>query len=155
DEVTSSWFDGLPFIRDIISTSYGRFAIIVLPRFGADLYSDPAALVQEIDEGLHLARTVGARVVSLTGLIPSATDYGRSILPMLAEHPELPPISTGHATTTASVVLSIRRILEEAGRAAAGERVGFLGLGSIGAASLRLMLRCLPHPAEIALCDIY
>jgi hypothetical protein len=44
---------------------------------------------------------------------------------------------------------------EEGGRDLTRERVGFLGLGSIGSACLRLMLRCLPHPAEIILCDVY
>jgi hypothetical protein len=37
----------------------------------------------------------------------------------------------------------------------AQEHVGFLGLGSIGVASLRLMLHCLPHPQHITLCDLY
>jgi hypothetical protein len=43
----------------------------------------------------------------------------------------------------------------EAGRDLSQERVGFVGLGSVGAASLRTLLRCLPHPAEIRLCDVY
>ena len=33
--------------------------------------------------------------------------------------------------------------------------MGFLGLGSIGRTTLRLMLQCLPHPKEIMLCDVY
>ncbi|MBN3907844.1 MAG: hypothetical protein HWQ35_15155 [Nostoc sp. NMS1] len=37
----------------------------------------------------------------------------------------------------------------------AQERVGFIGVGSVGISSLRLMLKCLPHPKEIILCDIY
>ena len=58
-------------------------------------------------------------------------------------------------TTCAAVVLNIRRILREAGRNLGQERVGFLGLGSIGLSSLYLMLHCLPHPREILLCDVY
>src|SRR5262249_8272653 len=34
-------------------------------------------------------------------------------------------------------------------------RVGLVGVGSVGAASLRALIRCLPHPAEIRLCDVY
>jgi predicted amino acid dehydrogenase len=53
------------------------------------------------------------------------------------------------------VVLNIRRMAHEGGRDLAHERVGYLGLGSVGTSSLRLMLRCLPHPRELLLCDVY
>ena len=67
---------------------------------------------------------------------------------------DLPLISTGHATTVATVVLAVKKILQEGGRNLAQEQVGFLGLGSIGLTSLRLMLSCLPHPISITLCDV-
>ena len=44
---------------------------------------------------------------------------------------------------------------ENAGRDFSGERVAIVGLGSIGYASLRLMLEVLPHPSELILCDLY
>ena len=94
------------------------------------------------------------RTVSLTGLLPSASNYGRDLADDLAGQ-DLPRITTGHATTTSAVVLAIRRALEEAGRELVGEHVGFIGLGSIGVATLRLMLSCLPHPARLSLCDLY
>ena len=53
------------------------------------------------------------------------------------------------------MVLAVRRALEEAGRDLAGEHVGFIGLGSVGIATLRLLLSCLPHPARLSLCDVY
>ncbi len=90
--------------------------------------------------------------MSLTGLLPSATDYGRDLA--LAGH-DLPRVTTGHATTTSAVVLAVRRALEEGGRDLAGEHVGFIGLGSVGLATLRLLLSCLPHPARLSLCDVY
>jgi len=37
----------------------------------------------------------------------------------------------------------------------ANERVGVIGLGSIGYSSLCLMLKCLSHPVELMLCDLY
>jgi hypothetical protein len=92
--------------------------------------------------------------VSLTGLLPSATSYGQDLVDALgARH--APRITTGHATTTSAVVMAIHRALEEAGRSLEGERVGFIGLGSVGIATLRLLLSCLPHPAELKLCDVY
>ncbi len=51
--------------------------------------------------------------------------------------------------------MTIERILREGGRDLTRESVAFLGLGSIGYATLRLMLRCLPHPRRVLLCDVF
>jgi amino acid adenylation domain-containing protein len=154
-ESIRSWFNNLPVCTRIIETSLGRTAVILLPRFNSELYADEQDLVTVIIDALEMARHFGARTVSLTGLIPSATNYGRAITSAIADRQDLPAVSTGHATTTATVVMTIKRILQEGGRDLSRERVGVLGLGSIGAASLRLMLKCLPHPSEIILCDLY
>jgi hypothetical protein len=87
-------------------------------------------------------------------LLPSASGYGRDLDEALAGR-DLPRITTGHATTTAAVVLAVRRALDEGGRTIAGEHVGFIGLGSVGLATLRLLLTCLPHPARLSLCDVF
>src|SRR5260370_36838506 len=51
--------------------------------------------------------------------------------------------------------MAARRVLRAGGRHIDREHVGFIGLGSIGLATLRLLLQCLPHPAAITLCDVY
>ena len=155
DEVIHGWYDNLPTLTAILETSWGRIAVIRLPRFSAELYNDKADLVGVIVEALEIAGRLGARTVSLTGLIPSATDYGRAVAEAISGRNDLPLISTGHATTVATVVLAVKKILQEGGRNLAQEQVGFLGLGSIGLTSLRLMLSCLPHPISITLCDVY
>ncbi len=132
----------------------GRIADLMLPRFSFELYSNQEDIINVTIEALKIAQQIGARTVSLTGLLPSATDYGRAITKAIAGR-QLPMISTGHATTSASVILAIKRICSEAGRDMAQERVGFIGMGSVGISSLRLMLKCLPHPKEIILCDVY
>lgn len=154
-QVVKTWFADLPFCRRIIDTFLGRTASIVLPCFDTELYTDEAKLVRVILDGLRLAKQLGARTVSLTGLLPSATQYGRTIQTTAGEIPGLPPVTTGHATTAATVVLTVKRILEESQRDLTQECVGVLGLGSIGMASLYLMLHRLPHPREIILCDLY
>jgi hypothetical protein len=126
----------------------------MIPRFDDQLYLDRSDLLAILGDAVRLAHGVGATTVSLTGLLPSATDYGRDLADALAGR-DLPRISTGHATTTSAVVLAVRRALEEAGRDPASEDVGFLGLGSVGVATLRLLLSCLPHPARLSLCDVY
>ncbi len=154
-EVIHDWYDDLPTLSAITATSLGRIGIITLPRFRSELYHDSDSLLALIVEALELAQRIGARTVSMTGLIPSATEYGYAVAKAIAGREDLPRITTGHATTAATVTLAIKRILEESGRDLRHERVGFLGLGSIGRTVLRLMLRSLPHPAEITLCDLY
>jgi hypothetical protein len=151
-EWIEEWYDGLPNFAAVYETSLGRIAILILPRFGSELYEDRAGLTSLTLEALELASRLGARVVSLTGLVPSATDYGRAIRPA---RKGLPPVTTGHATTVSAVVLAIAKVARLASRNLRRERVGFLGLGSIGSTTLRLMLRCLPHPEELILCDVY
>jgi amino acid adenylation domain-containing protein len=154
-ELVHAWHGDGPTLRAVLTTSLGRIASIVLPRFASGLYDEPDDLVGLVLRALETAERIGARAVSLTGLIPSATGYGRRIAAAAEGRADIPPVSTGHATTAATVVLAIERILREAGRNPAREHVGVLGLGSIGLTSLRLMLRRLPHPTELTLCDVY
>jgi myxalamid-type polyketide synthase MxaB len=145
---------GVPAVASTLNTSEGRIAAILLPRFDFQLYEDRDKVLAEAIDALHIAKHMGAKCVSLTGLLPSALDYGRALVDA-ARGLDLPLITTGHATTTATVVMTIRRALALAGRNLAEEQVSFLGLGSIGTSTLRLMLSALPHPQQLSFCDIY
>src|SRR5439155_18327306 len=107
-----------------------------------------------LDEAVQVASCIGAQVVSLTGLLPSATDYGAALVRYLGDRIE-PRISNGHGTTIAAVGLSIEAALAAAGRPMCRERVGVLGLGSIGRGTLELVLRCMSAPAALILCDVH
>jgi amino acid adenylation domain-containing protein/thioester reductase-like protein len=154
EQVIHDFCDNRPVIAGIYESDQGRIATILIPRFDDHLYEDPADLTAMLASSLEAAGSLGAKAVSLTGLLPSATDYGRSLARAIADR-DLPQPTTGHASTTATVVFAIRRLLAETGRDLSRERVAFVGLGSVGTAVLRLMLRCLPHPAEIRLCDVF
>jgi amino acid adenylation domain-containing protein len=155
NEILQNWFDNLPMWDTVMETKWGRIAGLTLPIFEDELYSDPQKLVQMTVEALEMAGRLGAKTVSLTGLIPSATDYGRAILKAVEGRTDLPKITTGHATTCSAVVLTIKKILLFSNRSLEQEKVAFIGLGSIGLNTLRLMLKCLPHPSNIILCDVY
>lgn len=142
-------------LSDIMDTAWGRIGVIILPCLSGNLYRDQDGLVQDVIDALYMAKQIGAKAVSLTGLIPSATAYGKAVLQAIAHGSDLPSITTGHGTTSAAVVLNIARILQESGRHLEKEQVGFVGLGSIGLTTLRLMLHSLPHPQKILLCDVY
>jgi amino acid adenylation domain-containing protein len=152
--VIHEWCRNRPLFTDIRETPLGRIGSVLIPRFDDQLYDDRRDLVGVLADAVELAHEIGAATVALTGLLPSATEYGRDLVAAL-DGRDRPRITTGHATTTAAVVLAVRRALEEGGRALAGEHVGLIGLGSVGVATLRLLLSCLPHPARLSLCDVY
>jgi predicted amino acid dehydrogenase len=154
DEVVYEHFENLPLLSTIMETAWGRVGLITIPRLGTELYQDEEVM-DLILEGLQMAGRFGAKVVSLTGLIPSATDYGNAILAASTGYGELPQVTTGHATTSAAVLLSMQRLLQEAKRDLQHETVGFIGLGSVGMATLHTMLQAMPHPKALILCDLF
>ncbi len=155
--VSDDQFRGLfgtdPFVSHLYELPYGRIGVITLPIRGKELFGSPRAseLVRKAGE---LARRRGARCLSLTGLIPSATNYGRMVQDWLGGDSGL-RVTTGHATTTAAVVLNLQSMLDRAGRQTDQEHLAVLGLGSIGQSCLALLLDALPHPREITLCDVF
>lgn len=153
ETVKIRYLEGLPVVANALKTAWGSIVTIILPRFQSEIFTDHEGLLRDLKDAFELCKSMGVKYVSLTGLIPSATNYGRDILPLLDE--SYPRPTTGHSTTTACMMLNIQRVLKEAGRTLSGERVAFLGLGSVGLATLRLMLRALPHPKQITLCDVY
>lgn len=142
-------------IRKILDTPLGRIALLTLPVFVSEVYADVEKLLDYAMDCIEIADCIGARTVCLTGLLPSATEYGKALVDRIGENKGKPKISTGHATTVSAVVFCIEKVLGLTGRNITKERIGLLGAGSIGLNSLRLMLRVLPHPAEIILCDVY
>jgi hypothetical protein len=152
--VIRDWCGNRPLCAGVRETPLGRVGMVFIPRFDDQLYHDRRDLLAVLADAVRLAAESGAATVSLTGLLPSATDYGRALCHHLGAD-GLPRITTGHATTTSAVVMAVRRALDEADRSLAGEHVAFVGLGSVGVATLRLLLSCLPHPAALTLCDVY
>jgi amino acid adenylation domain-containing protein len=155
NKILQDWFDNLPMWNTVTQTKWGRIAGLTLPIFEDELYSNPDKLVQMTVEALEMAGRIGAKTLSLTGLIPSATDYGRAIVKAIEGRNDLPAITTGHATTRSTLILTIKKILQVSNRSLEREKVAFIGLGAVGLNSLRLMLKCLPHPESLILYGVY
>ncbi len=145
----------LPLITKTSNLPQGRVAGIHLPIFSDELYGDSEALVELILDGLALAKTIGAKVVSLTGMLPAATDLGRAILAAPSYHDALPRVTTGHAAVISTIVLTLKKLLTKSRRNLTQETVAFLGQGGIGTTSLLLMLEVLPHPKHLMLCGAF
>lgn len=150
-QIIKTFLNEKPTFYSLHETEFGNIGNIALPIFPFQFYTEKKYLIRIIKDALKLASELGAKCVSLTGLLGAATDYGKAVTP---ENPDL-KITTGHATTSASVALMVERILGEVKRDIKEEIIGFLGLGSIGVSVLKLLLKVLPHPKEIYLCDVY
>lgn len=155
EEMVAQWFKHEPRLGNVYDLPAGKIGLIVLPTFELDIFKDEARLRKSITHGLEMASKMGAKTVSLTGMLPSATDYGREILTWFDDDADLPAITTGDATRTATIIKTIEGTLEQTGRKFADEKVAFVGLRSIGMGTVNLALEVLPHPKEILLCDPY
>ncbi len=152
------------FIRDclhddaalinVYDTFLGRVGLIALPLEDEAVYVDRQRTLAAVLRGVEHAGRMGADTVALTGLIPSATDYGRAVQEALQGRTGLPRLTTGHATTAACFVLMVEKVLGATGRQLHEEDVALLGLGSIGTAILRLLVRTLPPPRSLRLCEV-
>ena len=145
DRQLQAIFGTEPFISHYYEMALGRIAILMLP-FRGHMLLRPETARQPILDAIEMAGRRGARYISLTGLIPSMTNYGKDIAGWLPGGPNCPGVTTGHATTTAAVVCNLEQMLKRVGRSLEQESLAVLGLGSIGQSCLKLLLEVCPHP---------
>ncbi|MFC7640964.1 hypothetical protein ACFQX6_08135 [Streptosporangium lutulentum] len=143
--------EGRPRLVEEIGTPLGRSGFICLPLFADELPVVPD-LAARTAGAVEYAASLGARCVSLAGMIPSLTGYGFDVL---RETKTRAAVTTGHAATVVSVVKTVHAALERS-RYTLGElTVAVVGLGSIGRASLELLLTLAERPpARLLLCDV-
>ncbi|MEI6260704.1 MAG: hypothetical protein WCR46_12460, partial [Deltaproteobacteria bacterium] len=154
DDFISRFSNNHPVLSTITSTFMGSVASIVLPCFASEIFSDQAALKNHVAEALKMADHIGADTVSLTGNLPLATDFGFDLVPSSSAQ-NGPAITTGQATVAAAMVMTIEKMMLLSGKRLDQETVGLIGLNTIGAATLFLMLERMPHPKRIILADAY
>lgn len=145
-----------PHLCGFMNTNLGRIATIMVPRLDtAELYLNRERLVETIVGGIEMGARLGAKNISLSGLLVTATDYGRGVANAIKDREDLPPVTSGHDTTSAAVLLNVDNLLRLTGRSMENEVLGILGVGSVGKASMHLLLTQLPHPRKLILCDPY
>ncbi|GAA4974312.1 hypothetical protein GCM10025331_80750 [Actinoplanes utahensis] len=142
--------DGEARLLEVVGTSLGRSGFVALPRFADEL--GRAGLARETAAAVDLAAGLGARTVSLAGMIPARTGFGAAVSPYLRNGVGL---TSGHAVTAAAVVRTVHAALAANGRRLRDSVVAILGVGSIGTSALRLLLaRSGEKPAGLILCDL-
>ncbi|GLY07126.1 hypothetical protein Acsp01_75050 [Actinoplanes sp. NBRC 101535] len=141
---------GVPRLLEVVDTPLGRSGFVALPRF-ADELAARGGLAAETAAAVDIAAAHGARSVSLAGMIPAFTGYATTVVPLVRTPVA---VTTGHAVTAASVVRTTLAALDAAGRSWSDSVVAILGVGSIGASSLSLLLARAGAPAGLILCDL-
>ncbi|MFD9849777.1 amino acid adenylation domain-containing protein [Streptomyces parvus] len=155
EELRSLLFpDGRPRLLETLRTPLGRSGFVSVPLF-ADELAPGDALLGHTTRGVELASSLGARAVSLAGMIPSLTGYGFDVLRAVGTDGAAPALTTGHAATVVSVVRTVHAALDATHRQLGSLTVAFVGLGSIGSSSLELLLTLAEEPpARLLLCDV-
>jgi predicted amino acid dehydrogenase len=142
----------LPRRVEVLNTRLGRTGAILIPELGDALpTADPAALAGLVADAVRLAGRQGARAVSLAGMLPVFTGHGAAVRAALAGSG--PVVTTGHAATTVAMALTVERLLARLGRRLPELAVAVVGFGSIGQASLGLILELMGEPRRLLLCD--
>jgi amino acid adenylation domain-containing protein len=155
--------DGTARLLEHLTTPLGRSGFVSLPLFADELTGPlrtgaPTTLAGLTARAVDHAASLGARCVSLAGMIPSLTGYGYDVLretPAADATPTPASLTTGHATTTVAVVKTVHAALAATGRDLSDLTLAVVGCGSIGTSSLRLLLARSPRPpARLLLCDL-
>ncbi|AZQ39733.1 amino acid adenylation domain-containing protein [Streptomyces cyaneochromogenes] len=143
--------EGRARLLEETGTPLGNSGFVALPLF-ADELAAGGDLAARTARAVEHAASLGARCVSLAGMIPSLTGYGYDVL---RETTAGAALTTGHGSTTVAVVKTVRATLAATGRRLDDLSLAIVGCGSIGTSSLRLLLATAPRPpARLLLCDV-
>lgn len=142
-----------PYALALLKTHIGNILNISIPVFESDLYLNQANTIKHIEAAILKASEMDAKAVTLTGLLPSASNHGEALFKN-----DIQPsskIMTGHDITHVAILLTLEKCLNFTHRNLVQETVGFLGLGAIGTQILQIIIRHYQHPKKIILCDLY
>jgi predicted amino acid dehydrogenase len=147
-----------PALVEIQTSQFGKSGIIMIPRDAGQIETiSREILIPEIMEAVRIASDHNSVAVSLAGNLPSRTNYCYELLKFQDRTPGLkskPFITSGHATTVVAVVKNIRKVLHELDIDIRKIRLGVVGFGSIGQASLSLLLESTGEPATVSIADL-
>lgn len=129
---------------ETVRTAFGDTELILLPLTARDL-GDGARLRAELRAALDATR---AGTVALAGMLPSLTGLGRTPLGGRSAI-----LTTGHAATVVSMARTVALALARRGLGWSEARVGVLGFGAIGRATLELCVATSGPPRALVIAD--
>ncbi|MCB0630294.1 MAG: condensation domain-containing protein [Saprospiraceae bacterium] len=144
---------GSPLLVEKTQTKFGTSGLIVLPIYADDLMNTPKDEIKKLTlEAIALASGLGAKVVSLAGNLPTLLNYGYQLKNELAAINTV--ITTGHAATVVAVVLNTLQALRQTHSRFCDSRFAVVGFGSIGRASLEMLLRLEGGPETLCVYEL-
>jgi predicted amino acid dehydrogenase len=140
----SIWLEG-------IKTSYGNTGFITIPFFAEEInLSNNKIIIEYIYSAIEHAKNLGVKYISLAGMLPAITNYGNVFNDI-----KYPIITTGHSATVSAVIKNTINILDKLKINTKDKVIAFIGLGSIGKATVLNLFNYIDKPNKIILCDIY
>lgn len=150
--------DNEPQLIAIETTSFGRTGVVFIPLFADELLMMPQKkLIEFILKAVNVCQQNGARCISLAGNLPSKTNYGFAVVDALKNTTILKPqtvLTTGHSCTVVAVIKTIQKVLKELDLEIKNLSIAVAGFGSIGQASINLLLAEIGSPAQIIIADL-
>jgi hypothetical protein len=149
-----------PFGLFYYSTHLGNMLNLGVPICMEEVYEDKNRLLHHLLTAMRMGRDLGAKSVSFTGTIPSATRYCADIRERIEAEERLTGevnplrVTSGHAATLGCVNLNVQNALAVTGRPIGDETMASLGVGSVGKGVIELLLKTSPHPVKLILCDV-
>jgi predicted amino acid dehydrogenase len=147
-----------PRLLEIETTPFGRTGVVVIPCFADELSTLPQSqLMETILQAVNVCQQNGAKHISLAGNLPSKTNYGFAVIDALKNSEKTnmqAVITTGHSCTVVAVVKTIGKVLKELELEIENLSVALAGFGSIGQASVNLLLAEVGNPAQIKIADL-
>ncbi len=133
-----------PTLVETVRGGGGVTEVMLLPLHAGDLGDHArvrALLRQAIDQSQ-------ADVIALAGMLPSLTGLATD---RLSQRDVL--LTTGHAVTVVAMLKTVERILDATGRRWDQARVGIVGFGAIGQATLQVCVSRMGKPAHVSIAD--
>jgi non-ribosomal peptide synthetase component F len=147
-----------PQLLEIETTPFGRTGVVFIPCFADELLTLPQSrLMENILKAVNVCQQNGARYISLAGNLPSKTNYGFAVIDALKNTAKInmpAVLTTGHSCTVVAVVKTIGKVLKELDLEIKNLSVAVAGFGSIGQASINLLLAEIGSPAKIIIADL-
>ena len=133
-----------PTLVETVRGGGGVTDVVLLPLHAGEL-GDHARVRALLREAIDQSQ---AGVIALAGMLPSLTGLAAE---RLSQRDVM--LTTGHAVTVVAMLKTVERILGATGRRWDQARVGIVGFGAIGQATLQLCVSRLGTPAGVCIAD--
>ncbi|MEP6597296.1 MAG: condensation domain-containing protein, partial [Ginsengibacter sp.] len=144
-----------PGLLEIETTKFGRTGLVFLPLLGEEVSSaNRESLLRQVEKAMKICSAYGAKNISLAGILPSRLNYCISSNFEKFEASGEIMLTTGHSCTVIAVIKTVEKVIAEFNLNLSELKIAVIGYGSIGQASINLLLNKLGAPKSIIISDL-